>query len=505
ERFRPQIHFSAPNYWMNDPNGLVYYNGVYHLFYQCNPHGIDFGVMYWCHAASQDLVHWCNLPVALHPNSLGMIFSGSAVVDVNNVTGLQKPEQKCDNLIALYTQNLVLNNKDATLNPLQQQSLAYSADNGVSWKTYKYNPILKNPGIQNFRDPKVITYNGAYIMLIAAGDRIIFYYSHNLTHWTFLSTFGEDSGAHGGVWECPDMFQLKLNDMSYWILIVNINPGAPNSGSGTQYFVGQFDGQHFINSNTKETILWLDYGPDNYAGDSWFGVAGNPVFIGWMSNWLYAANLTTFPWRGQMTFVRRLSLKSASGKIYVASKPHENIKLIYSDKQINLRASQQCKVLQKLQGSYAYDVKFRFNLQAHKQINFCLRNAFNEKLCIIYVKQSNLIVLDRSKARFNQSEVFTSTAKAKRISKSDLMNWRIIIDVSSVELFVDDGLTTMTALYFTKKPLDIMTVNSDATFCVKPYLVSTANIQPLNSIWQKDSCQLCDQKLLTHKKCNKVE
>lgn len=243
--WRPSFHFTPEEHWMNDPNGMVYFDGEYHLFYQHNPESSKWGPMHWGHASSGDLINWEHHPIALYPDSLGTIFSGSAVVDSNNTSGLGKNGQIP--LVAIFTHHDAEGEK-AGRNDFQQQSIAFSLDAGRSWKKYSGNPVLKNPGIRDFRDPKVIWHASSkrWIMTLAAGQEILFYSSPNLIDWQKESAFGTGIGAHGGVWECPDLFPIMAGTKPVWALIVNINPGAPNGGSGTQYFLGNFDGKNLL-------------------------------------------------------------------------------------------------------------------------------------------------------------------------------------------------------------------------------------------------------------------
>lgn len=317
EPHRPQIHFTPKEKWMNDPNGMVYYNGTYHLFYQYYPDSTVWGPMHWGHATSSNLVHWQHQPVALYPDSLGYIFSGSAVVDANNTSGLG--ENGKPPLVAIFTHHDP-KGEEAKKNDYQTQSIAYSLDEGKTWIKYKGNPVLKNPGIKDFRDPKVSWHEESkkWIMTLATLDRITFYSSRNLKDWTKESEFGKDVGAHGGVWECPDLFQLEYEGKKLLVLIVNLNPGGPNGGSATQYFVGSFDGHQF--SPLATDTRWLDYGPDEYAGITWANTGDRKIFLGWMSNWQYANKVPTEKWRSAMTIPRDLALQKIGDKYLIASK-----------------------------------------------------------------------------------------------------------------------------------------------------------------------------------------
>ncbi|MCB0636800.1 MAG: glycoside hydrolase family 32 protein [Lewinella sp.] len=287
EQHRPQFHFSPPVQWMNDPNGMVYYEGEYHLFYQHYPDSTIWGPMHWGHAVSTDLVHWEHLPIALYPDSLGYIFSGSAVVDWNNTSGLGQDGQPP--LVAIFTHHDPVGEKSGA-NDFQYQSLAFSNDKGRTWTKYDGNPVVPNPGIRDFRDPKVIWHEDSqqWIMVFAAWDHVKFYGSPNLLDWTHLSDFGREWGTHAGVWECPDLFPMPVegSDEEQWVLLVSINPGSPNGGSGTQYFVGQFDGERFLLDDGfqaqlgavpayhPEGTVFADF--ENGYGEGW--AANGPAF-----------------------------------------------------------------------------------------------------------------------------------------------------------------------------------------------------------------------------------
>lgn len=237
EQYRAQIHFSPKQHWTNDPNGMVYFNHTYHLFFQYYPKGSTWGPMHWGHATSPDLIHWKERPIALYPDSLGYIFSGSAVVDSNNTSGFGKKGKIP--LVAIFTHHDPKGEKEGT-DKFQNQSLAYSLDNGNTWTKYKGNPVLRNPGIKDFRDPKVMWYakEKKWLMTLATKDHITFYSAPDLKNWKKESEFGLEIGAHGGVWECPDLFPLKVDGKTHWVLIVNINPGGPKWWFGDPIFCG---------------------------------------------------------------------------------------------------------------------------------------------------------------------------------------------------------------------------------------------------------------------------
>ena len=270
---RPRFHFTPPAMWMNDPNGLVHYDGEYHLFYQYHPDDTVWGPMHWGHAVSRDLVHWEHLPIALEPDSLGYIFSGSAVVDRDDTSGFGDDGEPP--LVAIFTYHDPVRGA-AGADDHESQGIAYSTDRGRTWTKYAGNPVLPNPGARkDFRDPNVFWHEptGRWVMVVSVTDHVELYGSPDLKSWSYLSSFGADHGAHGGTWECPDLFPIRVEgtDRTMWALILNLNPGGPQGGSGTQYFVGAFDGTEFVldpgfeSALSEQTAMWLDWGRDNYA------------------------------------------------------------------------------------------------------------------------------------------------------------------------------------------------------------------------------------------------
>lgn len=331
EAHRPAFHFSPRLNWMNDPNGMYYHEGVYHLFFQHYPEGTKWGPMHWGHATSPDMINWKEEPIALYPDSLGYIFSGSAVVDIHNTSGFGK-EGKIP-VVAIYTNHDIAGERNKRTD-YQTQSIAYSLDNGKSWTRYAGNPVVKNPGIVDFRDPKVMWYEPRkkWIMTLATKDRITFYSSPDLKEWSKESEFGETLGAHGGVWECPDLFRFDYRGKEVWALLVSINPGAPNGGSGTQYFLGDFDGQKFVPADTM--TRWLDSGTDNYAGVTFSNTGNRTILMGWMSNWQYAQDVPTEKFRSAMTLPRELGLKAVNNALYLTSTPVKEVESLVGKKEV---------------------------------------------------------------------------------------------------------------------------------------------------------------------------
>ncbi|CAN5741988.1 glycoside hydrolase family 32 protein [soil metagenome] len=478
EIHRPQVHFSPKAHWVNDPNGMVYYKGVYHLFFQYHPGSSVWGPMHWGHATSKDLVHWKELPVAIYPDSLGTIFSGSAVVDENNTSVFGKDGKVP--LVAIFTQHDMVGEK-AGRNNFQNQSLAYSLDDGETWTKYAGNPVLKNPGIVDFRDPKVMWYapQKKWIMTLATKDRITFYASPDLKNWERQSEFGQSIGAHGGVWECPDLFSMDDNGKQVWVLIVNLNPGGPNGGSSTQYFLGDFDGKTF--TPYSEQTKWLDYGPDDYAGITWSNTGDRKIFLGWMSNWNYANLVPTETWRNAMTIPRELSLKHAGNDLLIASEPVKEFDFAKSKPVVmnNLAVSGNTVLNKKISMA---NLPCRININMHeiKDWSLILSNELGEQLIVGFDKSMNQYYIDRSKSgKIDFEKNFGARHVAPRFTTASNMDMTLIIDVSSVELFADGGLTVMTEIFFPNKPYNKINIQS-----TEPTIINKLEYKKLESIWK---------------------
>lgn len=459
--YRPFYHFTPPAKWMNDPNGLIYYKGKYHLFYQYNPNSNVWGPMHWGHATSTDLFNWQDLPIALSPDNTGTIFSGSTVADVSNTSGFKTGNE--DPLVAIYT----------LAGSQQHQSIAYSTDGGMNWTKYAANPVLPNPGISDFRDPKVVWYaqTQKWIMALATGNKVSFYSSSDLKSWQFESSFGEGVGAHGGVWECPDLFLVPVEGTNIykWVLIVSLNPGGPNGGSATQYFIGDFDGKQFT-TNTTETH-WIDYGTDNYAGVTFSNIPaidGRKVMIGWMSNWIYAQQVPTFTWRSTTTIPKSISLTSAGQNEFILKfKPvDEMINYYTNNADTSIAAPVKSVQLQnnKIIRTGAYELKFLADLNAANSLSLTLGNTA-EKILITYDKAANLIYLDRSRSgvvdfnsHFSQRILCPYNSKIGKLTE-----FRILVDKTSLELFVDGGEKMVTALFFPKYQYNYLSLQTNSS------------------------------------------
>lgn len=461
EQHRPQFHFSPDSMWMNDPNGMVYYEEEYHLFYQYHPYDVVWGPMHWGHAVSPDLIHWKHFPIALYPDSLGTIFSGSAVIDRENTSGLGSKDHPP--MVAIFTQhNAGL--KASGSKQFEVQSIAYSLDKGRTWTKYHANPVLQNPGIPDFRDPKVIWFEKElqWLMVLAAHDRIMFYTSPDLINWSWKGKFGENTGAHGGVWECPDFFEMEANGKKKWVLLVSINPGGPNGGSGTQYFVGEFDGVNFLNENPGKEPQWLDYGKDNYAGVTWSDIPendGRRIFLGWMSNWQYANSVPTNGWRSAMTLPRELKLEYKENQYRLVSNTVSETAGLRQER-INLESGPLSGSIE-VDGisdfpSSQYEVEIDFEVPSRTmagtalEFGMILSNGRDQRFITGINLENSELFIDRTTAgKVGFSEHFPGIHTAPfQMSETGVVRFHVFIDRSSIELFLDNGSLVMTEIFF---------------------------------------------------------
>lgn len=469
EPYRPQIHFSPIANWMNDPNGLIYFGGVYHLFFQYYPNKAVWGPMHWGHAISNDLLHWKQQPIALYPDSLGYIFSGSAVIDTLNSTGFGVNGKIP--MIAIFTQHDPAGEKAGT-NNFQNQSIAYSLDSGKSWTKYSGNPVLKTPGLKDFRDPKVSWYpdQNKWIMCLAAGDRIMFYSSNDLKSWKKESEFGQGIGAHGGVWECPDLVPFVIQGKKVWLLIVNINPGGVQGGSGTQYFTGDFDGHLFTCVDT--TTRWIDYGSDDYAGVTFSNTGNEKIFLGWMSNWLYGTTVPTSKWRSAMTVPRVLGLKKIGESYYTTMMPIEAMDKLIIKTSLYIHTSVENGI------SISGPTKIELNVSDLRSFSFVFGNISGQSLKAGYDEEKNSFYIDRTQAgKSGFSPQFANIQYGPRISQANASKVVLILDNTSLELFADQGLTTMTEIFFPDTPFNYLIQSIDAN------PVNEIKVSQLSSIW----------------------
>ena len=469
--YRPAIHFTPAKGWMNDPNGMFYKDGVYHLYFQHYPDSTIWGPMHWGHATSTNLIQWKQEPIAIYPDSIGMIFSGSAVVDQNNTSGFGVNGKAP--IIAIFTQHNMQGEKEGGID-FQTQGIAYSNDNGYTWKKYVGNPVIKNPGIKDFRDPKVMWHEPTkkWIMTLAVKNKVSFYSSPNLKEWTKESDFGESIGNHDGVWECPDLFSLQNDKKTNWVLTSSINPGGPNKGSATQYFIGEFDGHTFKSNSTK--TKWMDYGTDNYAGVTFSNTEDQKISIGWMSNWMYAQQVPTLKWRSAMTVPRTLSIAEIKGEQYLAASSLEYLLPLSKTNQFlpdgegtisNVNNTGPYKISYAQEGLYSFKVK--------------LSNKLGAYLDFGYDSATNQFFIDRTAAGNHQfNNEFAAKHVAPRISNSPNTGFYAIIDKTSIELFADNGLTVMTDIFFPAAPFTKIKVESKNKKAIKNSFRTTPYLTP---------------------------
>ena len=453
EQYRPQYHFSPEANWMNDPNGLVFHDGLYHLFYQYYPDSVVWGPMHWGHAVSPDMIRWEHQQVALYPDSLGWIFSGSAVVDKGNTSGLGTNGN--DPIIAIFTHhNDTLEKKGS--NDFQYQSLAYSNDNGKSFSKFAGNPVLKNPGIRDFRDPKVIWHDRTrqWVMVLAAYDKAMFYTSPDLINWNLSGEFGIPGDTR--LWECPDLFSLKVDgtDEEKWILLVSIQQQAPNGGTATAYFTGDFDGKSFKGNN--KNLKWLDYGTDNYALVTWSNISdGRVLGIGWMSNWLYAQKVPTQRWRSAMTLPRELKLYKRENDYFISSMPVKELTTIEQESKVISSENMSGRITI----SPTSGIRVKFKKPAKGKVFVTLTNDMNEFAEIGYDADRKAYFIDRTHAG---DAGFYPDFAAVHYGHADyveeFIEMTVYLDHASIELFADQGKCVMTEILFPSSPFNLLII-----------------------------------------------
>ncbi len=458
ERYRPQYHFTPRINWMNDPNGLVYYNGEYHLFYQYNPFGNRWGFMSWGHAVSPDMLHWEHRPVAIPygKEQEEGIFSGSAVADHGNTSGFG--DGIVPPIVAVYTSHYTRN--DGTT--WQAQSLAYSSDGGNSFVKYAGNPVLEFDD-PDFRDPNVswIDDMGRWLMVVAlpTQHKVQFYSSDNLIDWEYLSDFGP-AGAIGGIWECPDFFKLPVDgdpDNQKWVLHVDLNPGSIAGGSGSQYFIGDWDGTNFIPASPAEddAPLWVDYGTDFYAAITWNNIPeedGRRLWVGWSNNWSYANQIPTYPWRSMQSIPRSLHLKTIDGEARLVQQPVEELKTLRRQhiQLLHLNINEESLRLDEygIEG-IAYEMQLEVDPSDAENFGLRLRSGEKEETVIIYNTATETLTLDRSLSGETEfSEWFAGSYDAPAPLQNGKLQLHLFVDWSSVELFVNNGKTVFSIRIF---------------------------------------------------------
>ena len=447
ETYRPSYHHAPERGWMNDPNGLFFKDGVWHLYYQYNPYGSMWGNMHWAHSTSTDLVHWQQQPVALAPDAWGTMFSGSCVVDHNNTAGFGK-----DVIISMYTSS----RPTPFGGDVQAQCIAYSNDGGKTFTKYVGNPVITDEK-KDFRDPHVFWNEeaGFWNMILAAGQEMQIYSSANLKDWKYESSFGHEYGNHGGVWECPDLMKMKVRgtEKEKWMLICNINPGGPFGGSAAQYFIGQFDGHKFTCEDEPSETKWMDYGKDHYATVTFDNAPdGRRCAIAWMSNWQYANQVPTMQYRSANSIVRDLGLFEYKGETYCSVLPAKE-----------MTAARGAKV-----GAPTEACEIVVDIKGDAQIT--LRNAKGERVVMTYDDAEETFDMDRRRSgNISFSDAFPVVTSSPTYGK--IRQLRIFVDRSSIEAFDSEGKMVMTNLVFPTEPYDKIIVKGKAK--AKIYKITT--------------------------------
>jgi len=456
-RFRPVFHFSPPKNWVNDPNGLVYEEGNYHLFYQYNPYGTKWGHMTWAHATTKDFIAWENLPIAIPENQQDstMIFSGSAVVDTENSSGFGTKENPP--MVAIYT---ALNYSADTLKAGQSQHIAFSLDKGTTWTKYDKNPVIDLKK-KDFRDPSVFWHQQSkqWIMAVVLPleFKCLFYASKNLKAWKLLSEFA-DAGDRRLIWECPALIELPLDgdakNKKWALLISAAHPDSTSKYVGMQYFIGDFDGKKFKNLNKPATTLWLDYGKDFYAAIPWNqNPDGRKIIYGWMNNWAYADTIPTSPWRGQMSVPRTISLKTYPEGVRLVQQPVKELESLRKKNYHfeNIEISEVSDLLKEIQ-SNSLEIQIAFELQDAEEFGIKVAQGKTEETVIGYEVGSQQIYIDRTKSGIvDFKNNFASKDKAPLKAENGKIKWQILLDNCSIEVFANNGKVVMTDLIFPNK------------------------------------------------------
>lgn len=472
EKFRPQYHLSPESGNLSDPNGMVYFEGEYHQFYQNSGQ--------WGHAVSRDLIHWEHLPVALARDSLGEIWSGSAVVDAKDTSGFFGGKA---GLVAIFTH---------FKGGLQSQSIAYSTDKGRTWTKYEGNPVIPNPGLKDFRDPKVIWHEPtkSWVMVVSVDNRVQFYTSPDLKAWKLASEFGKDQGSHAAVWECPDLFELPVEGTKTkkWVLAVSIGSNSTTKGSTAQYFVGTFDGHTFKNDNPASDVLWTDYGKDFYAAVSYSDIPakdGRRIWLGWMSNWRYPFAMPTGAWKGNMSIPRELRLRNI---------PDQGIRLIQEPIQ-ELQTQRGKEVLvtkqqlaagvnpfYRLKGT-SYELISELTVQPNSKVEFQLRKGTDQATNVIYDANAEKLSIDRTHSGITSFEKgFAEQVSAPLKLKDGKLKLQFFMDEASLEVFANDGEVVVSNLIFpdpTSNLLELTVLEGSAT-------LEKAQFYPMETVWRKE-------------------
>lgn len=492
EQYRPQFHYTPRINWMNDPNGLVYYEDQYHLFHQYNPFGDTWGYMSWNHAVSDDLVHWEHRPVAIPygKEEEEAIFSGSAVVDHENTSGFGDGSRAP--LVAVYTSHYTLPDGSTE----QAQSLAFSIDGGYTFEKYEGNPVIEYEE-PDFRDPNVMWDEDMerWVMVVAlpGQHKVQFYASENLIEWEHLSDFGP-AGSSDGIWECPDMFLLPVDGDpadTRWVLHVDINPGAIAGGSGSQYFIGDWDGTGFVpdESVSGDEVLWVDYGTDFYAAITWSNIPEEDdrrMWVGWMNNWEYANEIPTSPWRSAQSIPRSIHLETVDGKVQMVQRPVEALQILRAE-HTGLENLEVDNVMLSLSESgirgKAYEMVVKLDPGDARNAGIKLRSGDDEETIVGYDSGTETVYVDRRNSgdvSFNENFAARNDAPVSLVD--GIIKLHIFVDWSSVEVFVNDGRTVFTNRIFPDPESQSVEIFADGGNAV----IKNLDFWTLRSIWNEN-------------------
>ncbi|WP_339219423.1 GH32 C-terminal domain-containing protein [Paenibacillus sp. FSL H8-0332] len=473
ELYRPQYHLSPESGNMSDPNGMVYFEGEYHQFYQNSGQ--------WGHAVSTDLIHWQHLPVALLRDSLGEIWSGSAVVDWKDTSGFFGDEA---GLVAIFTH---------FKGGMQSQSLAYSSDKGRTWIKYEGNPVIPNPGLKDFRDPKVFWHepSHAWVMVVSVDNRVRFYSSPDLKAWQMTSEFGADQGSHAAVWECPDLFELPVEGSkeTRWVLALSIGNNSSTRGSAAQYFIGSFDGQTFKNENEPSKVLWTDYGKDFYAAVSYSDIPqsdGRRIYAGWMSNWRYPFSMPSAPWKGNLSLPRELKLRDIPGEgLRLVQQPVQELEALRGQavKLEPQRLEPGSNPLAGLHGT-SYELDTEFTVKGEAEFGIKLRKGADQETNISYNNANSMLTVDRTRSGDSSFEAgFAETVQAPLRAVNGKVRLHIYVDESTLEVFGADGETVISSILFpeaTSNGLELYVKQGDV-------MLDQAVMYPMASVWRNEA------------------
>ncbi len=495
ERYRPQFHYTPPFNWMNDPNGMFYYDGKYFLHHQYNPHGNTWGHMSWYQAVSSDLVHWEHTGVVIPEEGNEMIFSGGAIVDYQNTSGFAQDGQTP--IIATYSSHYTYTEEEVGEGEPtfeQAQSLAYSLDGGRTFRKYEGNPVLNHED-PDFRDPNVMWHDESsqWVMVVALPiqRKVAFYGSPNLRQWEHLSDFGPSGGVEG-IWECPDLFELSIDGdptNTRWVLHVDMNPGAIAGGSGSQYFIGDFDGTHFTLDSqfTEDDILWTDYGTDFYAAISWSDVPeedGRRLWLGWMSNWKYANIKPTTPWRSAMSIPRTVELSTVDGSLRLIQKPVDELQKLRSGhrhvENIIINGTVSLEDFE-IKGK-SYEMKLTLDAGTADDFGVKVRTGGDEQTRIGYDTGSETLYVDRTlSGEVDFHERFATISEAPLQLNDGSLELHILVDWSSVEVFADGGRKVFTTRIFPNSDSQGIALYSEGGEAT----LNDLDFWSLNSIWEQ--------------------